>query len=129
MKAKHSIFLLGFIILLIACSRDDEEMFLPEAEITINSPASNSFIKPGDTIYIEGMATCATSLHGYELSIKMKEGANLYFQHFHDHDDTLRIQDKWKNIVSQPGELELIVSVILDHYDHRKNKIIPLQVR
>ena len=113
----------------IACSKDNEESFLPTAEIVIKSPLTNSVIHPGDTIYIQGEATSATGLHGYEITIRKPGAANLYFQHFHEHTDTLRLEDKWKNIVNQPGDLEVLISVILDHDDRRKNISIPLQVR
>ena len=104
-------------------------MFLPSAEITIYAPLANAVIRPGDTIYIDGLATSETGLHGYELAIRKPGEANLYFQHFHDHNDSLIIKDKWKNTVTNASDLELMISVILDHDDHRKNMIIPLQVR
>jgi len=112
-----------------SCTRDNEEMFLPSAEITIYAPLANAEIRTGDTIYIDGLATSETGLHGYELAIRKPGQPNLYFQHFHDHTDSLLLKDKWKNIVTQAGDLELMISVILDHEDHRKNVIIPLQVR
>ena len=112
-----------------SCTRDNEEMFLPSAEITIYAPLANAEIRTGDTIYIDGLATSETGLHGYELAIRKPGQPNLYFQHFHDHTDRLLLKDKWKNIVNQAGDLELMISVILDHEDHRKNVIIPLQVR
>ena len=113
----------------IACSKDNEQSFLPTAEIVINSPLTNSVIHPGDTIYIQGEATSATGLHGYEITIRKPGEANLYFQHFHEHANTIQIEDKWKNVVSQPGNLEVLISVVLDHDDRRKNVSIPLLVR
>ena len=117
------------VITLIACSKENEESFLPTAEIVIESPIKNSVIHPGDTIYIQGHATSATGLHGYEIAIRKPGEANLYFQHFHEHANTLQLEDKWKNIVTQPGDLEVFISIILDHHDRRKNVSIPLQVR
>ena len=104
-------------------------MFLPTAEITIYAPLVNAVINTGDTIYIDGLATSENGLHGYELAIRKPGKANLYFQHFHEHTDSLSLKDKWKNTVSQAGSLELMISVILDHNDRRKNITIPLQVR
>jgi hypothetical protein len=117
------------VILFSGCSRDNEEIFLPVAEITMYAPLPNAIIYPGDTVFIDALATSSASLHGYELAIRKSGASNLYFQHYHDHTDTLRIKDKWKNTLTQTGELELWISVILDHEDHRKNKIIPLEVR
>src|SRR5687768_17838562 len=88
------------VIFFVSCSRDNEEMFLPSAEITIYAPLANAVIRPGDTIYIDGLATSKTGLHGYELAIKKRGEANLYFQHFHDHTDSLIIKDKWKNTIT-----------------------------
>jgi hypothetical protein len=114
---------------LISCARDNEELFLPDATITIYTPANATTIHQGDSIYINALATCATTLHGYELTIRKPGGPNLYFQHYHDHNDTLVIKDQWKNTVAAPAELELVMSIILDHEDHRKNVVVPLQVR
>ena len=129
MKSSCFIIIFVFPVFFIACSRDNEEMFLPSAEITIYAPLANAAIRTGDTIYIDGLATSETGLHGYELAIRKPGQPNLYFQHFHDHTDSLLLKDKWKNIVTQAGDLELMISVILDHDDHRKNLTIPLQVR
>ena len=124
-------FLPGLVLLfiIISCSRDNEEMFLPVAETKIYAPQANAIVHPGDTIYIDGIAILETGVHGYELAIRKPGGANLYFQHFHQHSDSLVIKDKWKNTLTEPGDLELWISVIVDHEDHRNNMTIPLQVR
>lgn len=121
---------LSFVLLIFifSCSKDNEESFLPTAEIVISSPLKKTTINFGDTIYIHGSATSETGLHGYEIAIRKPGEANLYFQHFHEHADTLLLEDKWKNVVSSPSELEVFISVILDHNDRRKNVTIPLQV-
>ena len=103
-------------------------MFLPSAQITIYAPLANAEIRTGDTIYFDGLATSETGLHGYELAIRKPGEPNLYFQHFHQHSDSLVIHDKWKNTVTQAGNLELMISVILDHDNRRKNLTIPLQL-
>ena len=103
-------------------------MFLPEAEITVNTPSTNAIVHSGDTIYVDALATSSVTLHGYELAIRKPGGSNLYFQHYHDHNASLIIKDNWKNNVTQDGALELWISVILDHDDHRKNVIVPLQI-
>ena len=121
--------LVWFVFLAIACSKDNEESFLPTAEIAIDAPLQNSTIRLGDTIFIKGSAASKTGLHGYEVAIRKPGEANLYFQHFHEHADTILLVDKWKNVVAPPASLEVFISVILDHDDRRKNVTIPLQVR
>jgi hypothetical protein len=121
--------LAGSVLLVISCSKDNEESFLPTAEIAINAPLPNATIRMGDTIFIKGSAASKTGLHGYEVAIRKPGEANLYFQHFHEHSDTILLADKWKNIVASPASLEVFISVILDHDDRRKNVTIPLQVR
>jgi hypothetical protein len=129
MKLHFFIWLFSVLVLPVACSRNNEEMFLPQAMVTMYAPQTNAVIRLGDTIYVNALATSATTLHGYELTIRKPGGPNLYFQHFHDHNDSLFIQDKWKNNITAPADLELLISIILDHEDHRKNLSIPLQVR
>lgn len=126
MKFHLFVWLFTVLVLFIACSRSNEEMFLPKAVITMYAPEINKVVHSGDTIYIDGLATSDSNLHGYELTIRKRGGANLYFQHFHEHNDSLFIQDKWKNSLAAPASLELLISVILDHEDHRKNLLIPL---
>ena len=121
--------LAGSVLLVISCSKDNEESFLPTAEIAINAPLPNATIRMGDTIFIKGSAASKTGLHGYEVAIRKPGEANLYFQHFHEHADTILLADKWKNIVAPPASLEVFISLILDHDDRRKNVTIPLQVR
>ena len=123
-------FLPGFVLsfVIISCSRDNEEMFLPVAEIKIYAPLVNSVVHPGDTIYIDGVAILQTGVHGYELAIRKPGGANLYFQHLHQHSDSLIIKDNWKNTLTEPGDLELWISIIVDDEDHRNNMMIPLHV-
>jgi hypothetical protein len=75
------------------------------------------------------VATVTGDLHGYELAIRKPAGTNLYFQHYHEHNDTLVIKDKWKNTIQETTQLEVMLSIILDDEDHRKNVLIPLQVR
>jgi len=128
MKSYRFIIVFIFSVFFIACSRDNEEMFLPEAEIIVYAPSVNAIVHPGDTIYVDAVATSSVTLHGYELVIRKPGGSNLYFQHYHDHNASLIIKDKWKNSLTQDGALELWISVILDHEDHRKNVIVPLQV-
>ena len=113
---KRNFFNACFIIAIFcffSCTRDNEEMHLPTAEITIYAPLANAAIRTGDTIYIDGLAASKTGLHGYELAIRKPGEANLYFQHFHDHTDSLLIKDKWKNTLTEAGGLELMVSVTI----------------
>ncbi len=126
MPPKYSV--LGLLILISSCSKHNEESLLPTAEIVIAAPLPNSTINLGDTIYIQGTAASETGLHGYEVAIRKPGGANLYFQHFHGHADTILMADKWKNVVAPPASLEVLISVILDHDNRRKDVIIPLQV-
>ena len=121
--------LVGLVLLVVSCSKDNEEAFLPTAEISVKAPLQNATIQLGDTIFIQGSAASKTGLHGYEVAIRKPGEANLYFQHFHEHADTILLADKWKNIVAPPASLEVLISVVLDHDDRRKNVTIPLQVR
>jgi hypothetical protein len=120
---------IGLVLFSISCSKDNEESFLPTAEIAINAPLQNGTIYMGDTIFIQGSAASKTGLHGYEVAIRKPGEANLYFQHFHEHADKILFADKWKNIVAPPASLEVFISVVLDHDDRRKNVTILLQVR
>jgi hypothetical protein len=74
-----SIVLLVFIFSF--CSRQNEEEFLPQANIQITSPAENALVRYGETLLIRGTATGTKELHGYEIEIRKQGGSSLYYQH------------------------------------------------
>ena len=53
----------------------------------------------------------------------------LFFQHVHDHNDTLYINKKWKNSVLSTAHMEAQVILYLDHDGHTLSKKAFFQIQ
>ncbi len=104
-------------------------MLLPQANIQITTPVENSIIKFGETLFIKGTASSNTELHGYELTIRKAGGSNLFFQHYHGHGTTINIDESWKNTINETADMEVVISVIVDHEQHKQTKIIRFRIQ
>lgn len=100
----------------------------PTASITIHSPAENSEYHKGDTIFIRADIKSSATLHGYDITLReAKTGQQLFFRHIHSHGQELNVNyywvhnQKWSNELTEPTEVELEVSVLLDHADTRES--------
>jgi hypothetical protein len=102
-------------------------MLLPQANIQITTPIENSIIKFGETLSIKGTATSNAELHGYEIAIRKAGGSNLFFQHYHGHGTTITIDESWKNTINETADMEVVISVIVDHEQHKQTKIVPFR--
>ena len=113
------------IIVLLSCTkhRDDVEERIPVATINFSSPTALSIYKFGDSVSIEGIAISTTTVHGYDVIVKKaNDTTKLFFQHGHDHNDTLFINKKWKNTITTPTDLEAQIILYLDHDGHTGTK-------
>lgn len=117
------------VFILCSCSRDEQDsVTLPKANIDIISPVENSVVRLGDTLFISGTATCPHELHGYEIGIRKPGASNLFFQHYHGHGNTITMEEGWKNTINETSDMEVVVSVILDHEQHKQDKIIRFKI-
>jgi hypothetical protein len=112
----------GFIILLLilisSCTRHHGDFIAPPAKaaVVLSSPLSEQVYSKTDSVAIAGTAIASETIHGYELVIRRVGDASVvYSKQIHDHNDTLRIQEKWKAESSYPMDLELEIRLILDH--------------
>lgn len=116
----------GFFV--TSCSREDEDMPVPQANIQITMPIENTVVRFGETLNIKGTATSATELHGYEIAIRKAGGSVQYFQHYHGHGNTITIEESWKNTINETSDMDLEVSVILDHEQNKQTKTIRFKI-
>ncbi|MCU7551532.1 hypothetical protein OCK74_20595 [Chitinophagaceae bacterium LB-8] len=122
---------LFFVLAIVfsSCSRQNDEDPLPQAGIQITTPVENALVRFGETLLIKGTATGNAELHGYEIAIRKLGGTNLYFQHYHGHDHTINIDESWKNTLNETADMEIVVSAILDHEQHKQNKIVRFKIQ
>ena len=132
---KKTIAILAFIVMMTAfysCTKhagDTAEETIPTATITFSSPTQGAVYQKGDSILIQGTAISTETIHGYEVSIRnAADTAVLYYaEHVHDHNDTIVIDKKWKNTLTTATNLQVAVTVTLDHDGHTSTKTVGIK--
>ena len=72
---------------------------------------------------IQAVGISSETVHGYDIIIKKpNDTTKIFFQHVHDHNDTLFINQKWKNTFTVATNLEAQVILYLDHDGHTGTK-------
>ena len=114
-----------------SCSKHkgDIEEYIPTAGIVFSNPVPNTVYHPGDTVFIKGTAISTAVIHGYDIAIrKVNDTTTLFFINKHDHNDTLQINQSWKNELVQPASLEATVTLYLDHEHHTYTRKLGFRV-
>jgi len=127
-----SLFLSVFTFVLISCAKhkDDIEEHIPAHTISFSSPQSITPYQFGDSVAIKATAISSETIHGYDLIIrKSNDTTKIFFQHVHDHNDTLLINKKWKNSVTGPANMEAQIILYLDHDGHTGSKKAAFKVQ
>lgn len=100
------------------------------ATIVFSAPTANAVYQTGDSISIQAIAIAPQTIHGYDVSIKQANDTTVYFfQHVHDHNDTLLINHKWKSNLPGAMALEAKIVLTLDHDGHTATKSVAFNVR
>jgi hypothetical protein len=103
---------------------------IPNAMLTIYSPATNTFVANSDTIRISALAVSDETIHGYDISIlKQNDTTTFYKVHVHDHASVLNIDRKWKDTIPYPVNADVIITLILDHNKHTLTRKIPIHIQ
>ena len=68
-------------------------------------------------VFINGMISADTEMHGYELSITNTSNGNQQVYHKHAHEDAsmYHIHDHWINDVSGHSDMVLTIKATMDH--------------
>lgn len=120
------------VLVLISCAKhkDDIEEHIPAHTINFSSPASSTAYQLGDSVAIQATAISSEAIHGYDLIIrKSNDTTKIFFQHVHDHNDTLLVNKKWKNSVAGPATMEAQIILYLDHDGHTGSKKAAFKVQ
>ncbi len=111
-------YILFIAAIVTSCSKHKDDFYptIPVATVTLSEPVESSVFHPGDTITIKASAVSKTIIHGCDILIKKVNDTTVYFtKHIHDHNDTIIINHKWKNILAAPAQLEAQLTFHLDH--------------
>lgn len=130
---KNIITLLSAVLIINGCSKHPGDIIaheeIPSATLSIYSPVENAAVAAGDSVYISAKAISEATIHGYDIAIKkLNDTTTYFFKHVHDHNDTLAINQHWKNTVSSPMAAELVITLVLDHDGHTMIKKVPFKL-
>ena len=121
-KLKAGSFILNcafFLLGIYGCKHDPgllPDAPIPVARLNILSPLPGSVYAQGDSVDIIANAVSTGEFHGYQLDIKKLNDTAVYYTEFVDqHVDSISIHRKWKNTPSAPANLEVVISLELDH--------------
>lgn len=111
----------GAVLSFGGCKDDDHHG--NTAVITFTSPAEHATFSNGDTVHVEGTAAAEEDLHGYELYILNKTAGDtvLFFSSPH-HGTTITVDTFWVVGVIAASDMELGITVILDHQENRQTE-------
>lgn len=136
---KRLLYLLAitFIAVLVSCTsrhgvEEPKGENIPVATITFSLPTPGTVFSNGDTVTIKATAISTANIHGYDIAIHKAGDATSthYFNHIHDHNDTLTINEKLKITIPQlPADLEATVTLVLDHDGHTKKGKVAFRVQ
>ena len=117
MRYNH-IIIPALVILFASCAKhqlDKEAEILPYTLI-ISSPSSGAHYRTGDSIRIEGLAIYKENIHGYDITIREVNDTTIhFFNHVHEHNDTLLLEGSWKNTLNGSRSMEAEITLYLDH--------------
>jgi hypothetical protein len=107
--------------LLFSCTKHKDDIIepVPTASINFTSPLPGQIYPSADSVPIMATAIAKATIHGYDLRInKVNDTATCLFTHIHDHNDTLYINKKWKSSFTGPEDMEVTITLYLDHEGH-----------
>jgi len=114
-----------------ACTKHDGDVEepIPTATLTFSNPTAGAAYHTGDSVLIQGLAAASAEMHGYEVSVKNAADTSVvYFsQEVHEHSDTLLINQGWKDTLTTATNLQVEVTLILDHDGHTSTKSVGIK--
>ena len=120
------------MMLLLSCTKhkDDFVSDIPQSHIVFSSPTEGGVFFAGDSVRIQARATSTHTIHGYDVAVrKVNDTTLLYFKNVHDHNDTLLVNQSWKNIVDISAQLEASVTLYLDHDGNTNTRKVTFSTR
>jgi hypothetical protein len=123
MKYSFIVALCSTALFLIAssCTKHlgDVEEHTPKATIQFSSPTDGALLSTGDSLSVQAVAISTETIHGYDVQIKDPADTTVYFsKHVHDHNDTLVIHENWKPVFNKPTNVQVLITLTLDHDGH-----------
>jgi len=94
------------------------------ASINLTSPTAGATYGNADTVYITASITRSKEMHGYEYTLKKVSDQSVVTSGSNQsHSKSYSINSYWVNNLTAHTEMELILTVFLDH-DHSTDQIV-----
>ncbi|RYZ24553.1 MAG: hypothetical protein EOO16_00170 [Chitinophagaceae bacterium] len=127
---------IGFALLLFsigACTKHAGDLLAPDepaqAVLNVAQPTAGGEYRPGDTVRIVAEAIAPATIHGYDVAIvPVNDSTRLFYAQVHQHNDTLQISHFWVNDQAAAKELEVRITLTLDHEGNTLVRRIPFRV-
>lgn len=115
--------------LLFSCQKKDVDGYQSDKlSIAISKPNESQIFRKGDTVFVSGTATYVSQLHGYSIQISNKATKEVYLDiDEHLHDASFTINTYWVDTLSQAADLNLELTVEVDHDGNEQSKEINFQ--
>ncbi|RYY95276.1 MAG: hypothetical protein EOO11_16180 [Chitinophagaceae bacterium] len=102
-----------------ACTKHPGDALEPataEATLVFAQPLAGAVYQRGDSVRIAATAIAPATIHGYDVEIHaVGDTTRLFYTHVHDHNDTLLVRQAWADTLSTARNLEVQVTLVLDH--------------
>lgn len=114
-----SLLLLAFTNIFFTACKDEDPIVEEDPKVVFDftSPEAGAMYGKGDTVFINGMISHTTDLHGYEISIINGSSDDTVVFNNHEHMDgkMFHIHEKWVNNVTDHSNMTLRIEALTDH--------------
>lgn len=123
-------FLVASMALVSSCKKNDDDNTTSPTEtfsMSVSSPEEGATFHNGATVNINAEISNDTEMHAYEVKIVNKSNNNeVVFskQEEHMHSKTYTISESWVNNVTMHSDMELEITVYIDHEGNTKTKSV-----
>jgi hypothetical protein len=99
-----------------SCHKQDQAVDPSKLVVTFNSPTEGQVIKKGETLTIDADLSFNAEMHGYKLTlVNTTTNQELMNVEEHAHSDKLKVNKTWNDTLSSAADINLTLTVAIDH--------------
>jgi hypothetical protein len=118
-------FIIGLVVTLFSCKKDEEKEELVNATITIIEPTANDTVALNEEVHFEGTVAGTGEMHGYTVTFtNTSNSATLYTIAYDVHATSYNFHEHWINNVTDTTIVKATIDVTKDHDGNHEIKDI-----